>query len=370
MDITKNIASSIEKIKKYKAGGSVKDYIRKYNIDKDKLIRLASNENVYGPTPLIEEKIKAIASKLSLYPGTDYSELKDAFSNYAKVNKENITLGNGSDELFLLISLIFGKDKSIIIPQPTFTWYRTTALLANSEIKNLEIKESNDFRLKSDDIIKNVDEPTSLIFLATPNNPTGYRMPYSDIEKVVSECESQCIVIDEAYFDFCNDKSAMDLIDYGNVIVTRTMSKAFGLAGVRVGFGAASKEIIDVMEKVKPPFNINSVGLQAAITALEDRSYHEATVDAIKKERENLYSKCKEIEGIKVYKSDANFLFMKVEADGFDSEKLFVELLKMGILVRNCSSFENCDNNFIRTTVGTPDQNERFITSLKEILGD
>ncbi|GAG86584.1 unnamed protein product [marine sediment metagenome] len=148
------------------------------------------------------------------------------------------------------------------------------------------------------------------------------------------------------------------------------MSKAFGLAGVRVGFGVARQKVIDVIEKIKPPFNINAVGLVASVTALEDKSYREATIKAIKDERKRVFSELQKIDGIKVYQSDANFLFMNVKYDGFNSENVFVELLKKGILVRNCSSFEMCEDKFLRVTIGTPEQNTLFLDSLKEILKD
>ncbi|GAG82012.1 unnamed protein product [marine sediment metagenome] len=158
MSIIKNISKSINEVKKYKAGASVNDYIKKYNIDKDSLIRLASNENVYGPSPLIAEKIQNITKNLSIYPETDYAKLKNAFANYANVETANITVGNGSDELFLLTSLVFAQNRLGLIPEPTFTWYRTCLLLSNAKVVMVPINEKNDFRLTTEDIINNIEK--------------------------------------------------------------------------------------------------------------------------------------------------------------------------------------------------------------------
>lgn len=368
MDITERIPSRISQIKKYKAGSTVDDYIKKYGIDKDSLIRLSSNENPYGPSPLIAEKLRSITDKLNLYPETDYRAIKKTFAERVNVEYENVTVGNGSDELFLLCSLVFGDEKEAIIPEPSFTWYRTCLLLSNATQITLPILEDKNFVLTSEEIINAVTKNTTLLFLASPNNPTGYRMPYNELEKVAIECENQCIVIDEAYYDFCNDRSAVDLIEYENVVVTRTMSKAYALAGVRVGFLVAHKKIISILEKIKPPFNINSVGIVATKTALEDQQFFSATVDKIKSERTRVFNSLSSFHGIKVYPSDANFLFMKITKEGLNSEKVFLKLLKRGILVRNCSSFDLCNDNYIRVTTGTSEENDAFLHALQSIL--
>ncbi len=370
MDITQNISKSILEIKKYKSGSSINEYIKEFGIEKDSLIELASNENPYGCSPIIKEKIPTIINRLSLYPEADYSALKKKFAAFVKVTPENITVGNGSNELYMLISVLFAQNKAGLIPEPTFTWYRTCLLASNAKVVTVPISEKKYFVLTSDEIINAVGDDISVVFIASPNNPTAYRMPYSELKKVVESCEKQCIVIDEAYYDFCNDKSAIDLIEYDNVIVTRTMSKAFGLAGMRVGFAVSNKKIIDLIEKIKTPFNINAIGLMASITALEDQRHHDTTVRAIKEERDRVYTELTEIKKIMIYKSDANFLFMNVKFNRFNSEKIFVELLKKGILVRNCSSFELCSDKFLRVTIGTPQENDIFLRAIREILKD
>ena len=300
---------------------------------------------------------------INRYPDPYQNKLKEKISKLNNIAVDKIFLGNGSDEVIDLVFRTFcepEKDNVIICP-PTYGMYKVLAEVNN--IKVLEAILNNNFSLNTNKIISAADKNTKLLILCSPNNPTGSSINKSDLELLLSELN--CIIlVDEAYIDFSKKESALDLLDkYPNLIVCQTLSKARGMAGIRIGIAFTSTEIVNVLNKVKPPYNINTLSQQKAIEKLNNDSYYKKNLIIILTQKENLIQKLKGFNIVeKVYPSDANFLLVKFT----DSKSVFEKLQKKGIIVRDRSKQVLCEN-CLRITVGTKDENRILIKKLKEI---
>ena len=297
------------------------------------------------------------------YPDPQQLSVKDVLAQQKGVSKENILLGNGSDEVLDLIFTAFCEPKkdSIITLPPTYGMY---GVLANiNDIKNIEIELEDDFQPNVDDILRAAHTHTKLLFLCSPNNPTGNNFDAQSIENLI-KWFGGIVVIDEAYIDFSKQQSWLNrLEEFPNLIVTQTLSKAYGMAGIRLGICYASKEIISVLNKIKPPYNVNELTQQKALERLSQSGEVETEVKRILEQRNFINSKLKAIPFIEqIYPSDANFVLVKVD----DATKRYDELISKGIVVRNRSNQPLCEN-CLRFTVGTEAENIKLITTLKEL---
>ena len=297
------------------------------------------------------------------YPDPQQLSVKDVLAQQKGVSKENILLGNGSDEVLDLIFRAFCEPKkdSIITLPPTYGMY---GVLANiNDIKNIEIELEDDFQPNVDDILRAAHTHTKLLLLCSPNNPTGNNFDAQSIESLI-KWFGGIVVIDEAYIDFSKQQSWLNrLEEFPNLIVTQTLSKAYGMAGIRLGICYASKEIISVLNKIKPPYNVNELTQQKALDRLSKPTEIQQEVQSIIKQRNWLYSKLETISYVEnVYPSDANFVLVKVD----DATKRYDELISKGIVVRNRSNQPLCEN-CLRLTVGTETENIKLITTLKEL---
>ncbi len=300
---------------------------------------------------------------LNRYPDPQQLTLKGVLAEQKSIRVENILLGNGSDEVLDLIFRVFcvpNKDNVITLP-PTFGIYD---VLANTNaIKNKKIVLNKDFQPDVEAIIKEADVNSKLLFICSPNNPTGNTISAQKIEKLLSSFNG-LVVIDEAYIDFSTEESWISrLKEFPNLIVTQTLSKAYGLAGIRLGTCYASKEIIAVLNKIKLPYNINELTQQRALDRVLKTDEVANEVKVILKEKEELLKALQKVGFIeKIYPSDANFVLVKVD----DANKRYQQLLDKGIVLRNRSTqvlLENC----LRITVGTEVDSKKLIVVLKEV---
>jgi len=280
------------------------------------------------------------------------------------VSTDQLLLGNGSDEVLDLIFRAFCEPNqdSILTTPPTYGMYDVLANL--NAVDNILVPLSPDFQLEVDSIFDAIKPQTKLLFICSPNNPSGNSVERKAIERLLKNFNG-LVVIDEAYIDFTKDPSWTQVLEqYPNLIVTQTLSKAYGLAGIRLGICYASKEIIAVLNKIKPPYNINSLTQEAAIKAFENKDSVQAQIESILNERSNLINAFKSVPFIKkIYPSEANFILIKVD----DANKRYEELIKNGIVVRNRSSQLHCEN-CLRITVGTPSENTQLITLIKTLI--
>ncbi len=315
-------------------------------------VYLDANENSFG-SPL--------SVSYNRYPDPLQFKVKQRLSEIKGVPPRNIFLGNGSDEAIDILFRAFcrpGTDNVITVP-PTYGMYEVSANINDVEVR--KVKLSADYQLDMEGIAEAIDDNTKIIFICSPNNPTGNSINRTDIETILANFNG-LVVIDEAYINYSRQKTFIqELTEYANLVVLHTLSKAWGLAGLRLGMAFASEEIIEVFNKVKPPYNVNEASQQLALEALQNVDQVNNWIKLTVSEREKLINDLNELEVVeKIYPSDANFILVKtVNAKG-----IYTHLVGNGIIVRDRSKVELCVGS-LRITIGTPEENESLITSLK-----
>jgi len=321
-----------------------------FKLGDKEMILLDANENPFN-------------NGMNRYPDPLQLKLKKRLAEAKHLAIEQIFLGNGSDDVLNQLMIAFctpGKDKAVLLP-PTFGMYQVCANI--NGIETIEVPLTADFRLDIAAINAAQSNATKIIFIPSPNNPTGNCFALEDIKRIVEDFDG-LVVVDEAYVEFAIDKSVISWIDkYPNLVVVQTFSKAQGLAGLRLGMAFAHPEIIGLMNKVKAPYNINVLTQKEVMRRLEEQGLIQQQVHQIKQEKEQLLLEFKSIAFIKkVFPSDANFFLVKMD----DSKRRYNELIDRGIVVRDSSKNPNCANT-LRITVGTPDENNALIIALRSM---
>ena len=344
MNLNKLLRKNILGMKPY---SSARDEYKDLQAD---MVFLDANENPFD-------------TLLNRYPDPQQTRLKEIIATLKEVSTEQLLLGNGSDEVLDLIFRAFcepNQDSILTLP-PTYGMYDVLANL--NAVENIQVPLSPDFQLEVDSILAAIESRTKLLFICSPNNPSGNAVDRKAIERLLNEFKG-VVVIDEAYIDFTNEVSLTAYLNmYPNLIVIQTLSKAYGLAGIRLGICYASNAIIAVLNKIKPPYNINTLTQDAAIKALENKDVVDVQVETLLNERNRLINAFKSVSFIKkIYPSEANFILIKVD----DANKRYDELIKNSVVVRNRSSQLHCEN-CLRITVGTPSENAQLLTLLNTI---
>lgn len=347
IDIESLIRPNIRNLKPYR---SARD-------DFEEGLLLDANENSLG-SPVRNEL------ELHRYPTPTHNKLRKKIAEWRQVDFENIFLGVGSDEAIDLIMRIFcepGQD-SIITTPPTYGMYKVSANINNLDVKEVLLTEK--FQLQPEQILTETDDHTKLLFLCSPNNPTANAMKQTDLLKIISQFPG-IVVVDEAYVDFSSQESLAGLVQqYPNLVVLQTFSKSFGLAGIRLGIAISSPQIIDYMMKVKAPYNVNKLTAQTALDAFDNMELMNFNIEKIIEEKEYVAEQLQHAEQVeKVYPSDANFLLFKVQG----AEEIYRQLAERGVIVRYRGNEPLCEN-CLRVTIGMPDENVRFLKTLKEVL--
>lgn len=318
----------------------------------DDMVFLDANENPFE-------------NGVNRYPDPQQRSVKSLLSKIKAIPQQNILLGNGSDEVLDLIFRAFcepNQDNILTLP-PTYGMYSVLANINAIAIKSVQLDAN--FQPKVDAILKAVDKQTKLLFLCSPNNPSGNNFEAKSIERLVREFKG-IVVIDEAYIDFSNEASwASRLQEFPNLVVTQTLSKAYGMAGIRLGICFASEAIISILNRIKPPYNVNELTQQKAISQLENHKLTLQQIDDILKARELLVAELKGVNFIsKIYPTDANFVLAKVD----DATKRYNQLIEKGIVVRNRTTQLGCEN-CLRFTVGTENENAVLLKALNNLQG-
>jgi len=313
-------------------------------------VYLDANENPYP-------------SAYNRYPDPMQLKLKEKLGLLKGLNPSQIFLGNGSDEAIDLLIRVFCEpyQDSIIITDPTYGMYSVAGEVNGVVIKRVSL--TYDFELDTNSVFNTIDETTKLVFLCSPNNPSGNLLNGNKVKEIL-KAFSGLVVIDEAYIDFARDKGFIDeLPTHPNLVILQTFSKAWGLAGLRLGMCFASDEIIKVLNKIKYPYNVNSYTQQKALEALGNTDQMKQWVNEILNERENLRKKLNQLKVVKrIYPSDANFLLVQMD----NAKVAYDRLLNANIIVRDRSGVVRCEN-CLRITIGTPKENERLLEILKEL---
>jgi len=337
-----------ENIKSLKPYSSARDEYKDATVDD--MVFLDANENPFE-------------NGVNRYPDPQQNSVKELLSEIKNVSKKNILLGNGSDEVLDLIFRVFcepNKDNVITLP-PTYGMY---AVLANiNAIENRAVLLSADFQPKVEQILNQADKNSKILFLCSPNNPSGNSFSADKVEELLLKFNG-LVVIDEAYIDFSEEQSWLKKLgEFPNLIITQTLSKAYGLAGIRLGICYASEEIISILNRIKPPYNVNELTQKRAIERLLKVDEVNIEVKKIIEERNRLVKNVKQIDFINtIYPTDCNFVLVKVD----DATKRYNQLIAKGIVIRNRTTQPLCEN-CLRFTVGTEVENEKLLKVLKDL---
>lgn len=357
-----NYKKALEKIEPYKPGLSENDIKEKYNLTK--VVKLASNENPYGQSDHIKELFKDL-NKIERYPDNYCKKLREKLAFKYTITNENLIFGNGSVEIIQMITrALIQADDEIITCSPTFQSYYLETFIEQGKVIDIPLTDSYKFDL--DGIVSKITNKTKIIYIANPNNPTGTIITSSELTDFMKKIPNNILVVlDEAYAEFVNDKDYPDSIkllqEFSNICILRTFSKAYGLAGLRVGYGISNPRFINELEKVRLPFNVSSIAQEAALIALEDIRFLNDCIENNRKVIENVYKRLDSY-NIEYIKTEANFIMIDIKQDC----KIIAEkLLENGFIVR--PGFPNM-NTFIRVTIGTESEMNDFVECLNSII--
>jgi histidinol-phosphate aminotransferase len=359
----------VEEMDSYVPGRSQDEIASDFNLKKEDIIKLGSNENPWGPSPKAMEAIKEEIGSINRYPESQLHELVAEIAKYSGVKDSQVIIGgDGADEVIDVLAKTFiDNGDEFIVPLPSYMYYEY--LLKQYGASPVYAKwnlEKNCLDVGS--IFDAITEKTKMIFLCSPNNPTGTLIDKKDLIEIAGKNPDVLIVIDEAYFEY-SEVTNKDLInEYDNIFIIRTMSKVLGLAGMRIGYGLACEEIIEYMHRIKPVFSLTRLSFVAALNTFRDTEYIEESIRKGIESRQYLYDEISKIDSVHVFPSKSNFMLIDVHDSGFTASELALELMKRGIIVRDCTSFKGLDEYWIRISICTLEEDEKFIEIFKEVL--
>lgn len=353
------------KIKPYVPGKPIEEVEREYGIGNS--LKLASNENPLGPSPMAVKAIQRAVEKLHRYPDAGGYELIQSIAEKYDIDPENIVLGNGSDDIIALLArVLLGSDDEVILPQPSFLFYEISILSSGALPVWVPLKS---FKTDLEAMLRKISPDTRMIFLNVPHNPTGTIISRQEFEDFIAEVPSNIvIVLDEAYIEFVSEASCVNSFDFlktdKTIVGMRTFSKAFGLAGLRVGYGVMPAPLAELLQRVRQPFNVNALAQVAAAAALRDTEFLQKTVDLVHTELEFIYGALDKLK-LPYIRSQSNFFMIQV-AEGKTADAVFENLLKQGVIVRSMTPYGY--SGYIRVTIGKHEENIRFLEALEKVI--
>ncbi|MGD8558899.1 MAG: histidinol-phosphate transaminase [Gammaproteobacteria bacterium] len=361
-------APGLKGLQPYQPGKPIDELKREYGV-KD-IIKLASNENPLGPSPLALQAMQSEFVELARYPDGNGFELKQTIAQKFDVAMNQVTLGNGSNDILEFIARAFvTAENEVVFSQHAFAVYPLVTQAVNAKAV---VTPAKNWGHDLDAMKAAINERTRVVFIANPNNPTGTWVDGDTLKAFIAAVPDHVIVVvDEAYFEYANDprmkadgypNATQWLAEFPNLVVTRTFSKAYGLAALRVGYGISHPDIADLLNRVRQPFNVNHMGLVAATAALGDKQYLEESITLNATGMQQLIEGADRL-GLEYIPSVANFLSIDV---GKDSATVYDDLLREGVIVRPVANYDM--PNHIRVTIGLPEENERFLVALQKVL--
>ena len=352
----------------YSAGLSIDEIREKYGLDR--IIKLASNENPLGVSPQVQEVLHRMADHVFRYPQTGNPRLVRAIAAYHHVSPSRIVVGNGSDEIIDLLYRTCAEPgvNNAVAFRPCFGIYTTQAALCGVELRQTPLNE--DFSFPFDKLRALVDENTALVFVTTPDNPSGHTATAEELAQLASSLPPTCLlVIDEAYMDFTDNEAEHSLLPqldkFPNVAISRTFSKRFGMAGLRLGYIILPEDIAEHMWRIRLPFSVNLLAEEAGIAVLQDTSFMDETKRVVQAGRKYLSDELRAL-GCRVYPSGSNFLMFEIPAGGKDAAGLFQALLERGLILRPLTSYGL--PRHLRVSIGTEEENTFLVSCLRELL--
>ena len=364
-----NISKDILDLVPYKPGKSISETKREFGLSR--VYKLGSNENALGPSPKVVEAVKRAVEQAHRYPDPTSFDLTQALSEKWSVPKECILLGNGSNELIdLLIRLLCEPGESISIFDSSFVAYEVCAQAARVNVKKIPMKGLYEVQL--DQLWQEIDQSSSLklVFLPNPNNPTGRLIPQKELNELIQKVQNQdkvLLVVDEAYHEFVRDSSYESQLGQfdpnGSVAVLRTFSKAYGMAGLRLGAFIGPTSISDLLHRIRNPFNVNNLSQAAALAALEDHDYLRASRELVFEQRDRAYGFLNEL-GWDSVPSEGNFICFKAPKMG---DEFCLELLKRGVVLRPLMNYKM--GPWVRMSIGTSDEMSQTFDAIRKVIG-
>ena len=361
--------SHVRAIAPYVGGKPISEVAREFGLDESKIVKLASNENPLGMPESAKKAMAKAAEDLGRYPDSNGFDLKNALAKKLNVPFEWITLGNGSNDILELTARAVAQEgDEVVFSKHAFAVYPLATQAVGG--KAIEVPATKDYGHDLPAMLKAITPKTRLVFVANPNNPTGTFLPAKEIETFLEQVPSNVVVvIDEAYNEFLTPEQQYDAIawvrKYPNVIVSRSFSKAYGLAGLRIGYGVAQNNITDLLNRIRQPFNVNSLAQAAAIAALADVEFLKKCYELNRAGYAQLTAAFEQM-GLRYLPSSGNFVLVKVGDDVNAGAKVNLELLKAGVIVRPVGNYGLPE--WLRISIGLPEENQAFIEALKKIL--
>ncbi len=364
-----DVRPEVQDFTPYSPGLSIDDIRTKYGLPQ--VVKLASNENPLGASPLVQKAIQKAAGLAFRYPQADSARLTAAIAAHHGLSPELVAPGNGSDEIIDLLIRIRAVpgEHNIVTCLPCFSIYALQTRLAGVELRQVPVKK--DFSFDWEGLLSRVDESTAIVFLTTPDNPSGFCPPRDEIAAFAKRLPPfTLLALDEAYMDFADDEKGRSFIhrlkEFPNIAVIRTFSKSFGLAGLRIGYGILPPALADYLRRARMPFSVNILAEEAGIAALGDHAFREESLNTVREGRAWLSAELSAL-GCVVLPSQTNFLMFRLPPDrGYSAQNVFEALLTRGVIIRPLKSYGLPD--YLRVTVGNPSENKVFITAIAGLL--
>jgi histidinol-phosphate aminotransferase len=354
----------LARLKRYVPGTPIEVVQRQYGLQN--VVKMASNENPWGPSPKALEAIRKALNRLNYYPDSESYDLREALANHHQLSREQVFVGNGIDGVICQICMAFlDEGCEAIVSRSSFPIYDSFIHIMRARLIKTPLK---DYRLDLEAMANAITDRTRLIFVCNPNNPTGTIVTATEVDALLSRVSNDMLVVfDEAYFELVASEDFPQTLQYihqgkKNVIILRTFSKVYGLAGVRLGYGIANPDVLALLNQVKEPFGVNLLAQAAGIAALEDTQFLRKSIEANHTSRLWLYKEFDRM-GLFYLESHTNFVLLRLGPRASDVQQ---ELLKRGVIVRPCGGYDLDD--FLRVTVGTPEQNSTFMRALETVL--
>ncbi len=346
----------------YRAGRGVEEVARELGLGSEELIKLSSNENPFGPSPAAVEAIREYATEVHTYPKAIHTDLTDAVAEQWNLRPKQVWLSAGGDGfLDYLARALLDADSRVLVPKPGFAYYEMSAQYQGAAVDSYSLRKETDFAQTADGVLASYDGHR-IVYLTTPHNPTGSELSHADIERIATETDEQTlVVVDEAYGEFSDHPPARELLDgRDDIAILRTFSKAYGLAGLRLGYGLVPEAWADAYERINTPFAVNSLACRAGLAALSDDEHVERTVETARWAREYMHDEL----DAPTWESGGNFVLAEVG----DGTTVAEATQRKGVIIRDCSSFglPGC----VRITCGTRETTPRAAEVVNEVLAE
>lgn len=355
-------------------GSDLEKIEKVYGIKKEDIISFSANVNPLGLSDNLRTKLAENLDAITTYPDREYTRLRRTIAEYCQTNYENIVVGNGSTELISLMIQLRAPKQALIVA-PTYSEYEREVTLQGGKVSYFPLREEDNFKLNTDALLAEITPELDLLVLCNPNNPTSGAILTKDMAQIVKHCKQTdtLVMVDETYIEFTENYEEIASIplteEYDNLVVLRGISKFFAAPGLRLGYAVTgSRTLINHVNEKKNPWTINSLAEVAGTLMFTDAEYIRATKELIATERKRICLALADIPGLKVYPPAANFVLVKIEKKGVNANLLFESAIKRHMMIRNCASFAYLDENYFRFCFMHPEDNDRLLTCIREVL--